>query len=240
MTAREALHVRNAVVACTRCVPCKDGPLGMEMVRGGQAAKLAMVVPEPTTKDLADQRLFRDAGGNLFRSYVNKLFSPEEVVYVPVQGCQGSTANCRSHLEAQLFALDSLSMVVLVGKAGLDAWRPDQTLTKQAGNVGRLLDKWPCMPVLNPDSCVRGYADKKDLGEQIANARALVDGHLPWDFYKMFDCPVGKCVNEASEWDPDGVGYCGKHWKSYGGTWKKARKEWVNMKVLGTQPRLSL
>jgi hypothetical protein len=238
MTGIEAVKAKLAVEQCDRCVPSKAGPLGMEIRKGGQGVEVAVIVPEPTVKDLADKRLFRDAGGNLFRAFAR--IDVDRIAYLPVQGCQGSSEYCRSHLEAQLHSLGNLRLVLLVGKAGMDAWRPDQTLTKQAGKVGRMLDKWYCMPVLNPESCKRGYADKKELGRQMESAWAMLDGELPWEFHKMWECPVGKCTLDAEEWDADGVGYCKKHWRTNGGVWKKWRKEWTRMKVLGTQPRLSL
>jgi hypothetical protein len=240
MTAAQTVQNSTNVLFCTRCVPSRDGPLDMEAHLYGVNAKIAFITPEPTGEELVKRKLYvsNDNGGMLFRAMVDKQFDKSEYVIIPVKGCQGSTANCRDHLERYLHGLGRLKGVVLVGGEGKNAWRPDITLSQSQGFAYKFLDKWWCVPIINPDSVIKGYEKKADLRYQLDNVRCLVDNAFQPDFIANYDCPKRGCKLEGVEQDPDGVWYCAKHWKPSATQWKKVRKEWVENKEAAVRLKL--
>lgn len=239
----EAVKVRFRIMECRYCGTHDrgQGPIPMDISAGGNKAKLAILVPEPNNEEIQRHQLYRKhPGNNLLRAYVNRKFDQDEVAWVPVQACQGSVANCRTWLEAQLYALPELQCVLLPGKYALDAWRTDLLLKNMAGHTGVMLDRWKVYVSHNPETIAIGHGDREDFKQQMTWVDHLVHGDIDYEQFEQFDCPVKGCGFEGTERDRDGVWYCVKHNKTHGGNWKKARKQWDQEKLAVTQPRLNL
>lgn len=244
MTARSLILARNEVKQCRRCTNHADQPLAMEVNSGGGAAiqaEVAFIVPAPTNGDLRIGKV-KERGFMYFRAVLNQILSPEAYTIVPVAGCRGREAMCRSHLEAQLYSLENCHGVVLVGKEALDAWRPDQTLAYSSGRVYQMLDRWWCVPLDHPEAVTQGWVGKQEYRDKLMLVGDLVLDDWPEPKSEGYAtmCPVRRCGFKATWWDNDEVGYCEKHRKSHGGTWKKWRKQWDSWKMMGTQERLEI
>lgn len=251
MTAIELVKARQAVTTCDRCSNSLGYVGKNQPAFGGigamQDVRVAFIIPPLTVNELVNRGRLKDMNMQYLRALVMQQFREEEVAWVPVAGCRGSVSSCRSHLEAQLYAMERLEGVVLVGGDGLDAWRPDQHLTNTAGKLFMMLNRWWCIPIHHPDSIVSHYGDKEEYARWIKLAHGLAhddddpSGPSAWDeAHRMEDCPIRRCGFKATWWDPDEVGYCEKHKAKHGGQWRKVRKQWDQWKATSLELRLPI
>ena len=117
---------------------------------------------------------------------------------------------------------------LLVGATGVNLFRGDLQVSKQAGMVF-VWDGVAAVMVVNHPGVLKlkgGRQAKRDMKKALEVFRGIVDGER-----KVLE-EVGRvcvwCGGEVREIDEDGVGYCTMHWKNGGdGRRMEAQERWV-------------
>lgn len=181
-------------------------------------------------------RPFVGKSGKLLRAMIQQYANvdPDEVFWMNTLTChpkrEGTT---RAPTTAEMMAgrglmMDTLSLsrsrnVLLVGATALSAFRYDLKLSALHGSAFIWKSRYLVMPVFHPALILRKQEMKKDLADDLEKWADVLKGN--WHRYMGRSCV--KCSENVYELDPDGVGYCRKHWERYGmKAYRKAVDKW--------------
>lgn len=100
--------------------------------------------------------------------------------------------------------------VMLIGLGPLHIWRPALKMKDIQGYSGVMERRWVVYPMTNPITVLREPMLQGQWRQDLYNLSDMIRGNL--EFNLMKKC-AGKCDDNAMMYDPDGIGWCQKHWK---------------------------
>lgn len=166
----------------------------------------------------------RDAGFNdgemMFANTVSCFPNDKSKIRAPTQD---EMMACRGNLMDQL-ELAGTRYVLFCGATALKAFRDDLKVSQVHGQVFIWESRWAVMPVYHPAGILR----------QRHLADAWYDDLVKWkdivreetSALSALSMTCSRCGDWAEWHDPDGVGFCTRHWKRYGDSWKTQRARW--------------
>lgn len=223
-----------------------------EFSGNGSTNCTALVISDaPTNSDLIKGKPFSDRGGMLLRAIVHDVLVKGGIdgrgigwTYAvhTLPGKTGKTkqpttdekASSRSYLERVIRSLEP-DTILVTGAVALSCWRQDLSVSTHRGYAGLWYDI-PTLITVHPASVIRGnYNDRHYLTRDLESLYCICTG-MGWRAFGFDRC--SRCKADADHHDPDGVGYCFKHWKQFRTQWKKDRQRWTKLKAIAAQPTL--
>lgn len=236
--AKERARVKRQVKTCTRCPlsqnPGCTGPVPMD-VPPGIKAKVLVVGEAPGKVEDKRGRPFVGPAGRMMRAMMERSgFDLEEVGWCNVVSCWPTREpptptvremqDCRGNLRDQVVASGSL-YVVLAGGIATQSWRGDLKVSDVHGKVFLWGGTWVVMPVFHPAAVLRDVNKKKPTLDDLEKFAGMV---ARGEVLDALEARCVKCGEGVEHYDPDGVGFCGRHWMKYGNEWKVQMGKWSN------------
>lgn len=134
---------------------------------------------------------------------------------------------CRGNLMEQL-RISGWQYVLLVGSHALGAFRSDLKVSEVHGSLYVWMNQWIVMPIFHPAAILRNPGLKSQTVEDLTRWYSVIQTN---ELSIPDSTMCSRCGGTATMYDPDGVGYCERHWKKWGTTWKKQRARWTDKKL---------
>lgn len=265
--------VKHTIQSCTACeLVCGMQELGVSPVPYSApfTPSFCVVGEGPGSDESRVGRPFVGRSGKLLRAMLGAVgITGSDVLFANVVSCwpkasdgkatraptQKEAAACRGNLLAQTL-LCRKPYVLLVGGTALSAVRPDLKVSKVHGRIllwnveveGEVFQSYYCMPILHPAAILRQRVLKDPTMDDLRRWADIVKGEIDPEVLLGVDkqgeltCVI--CGDYMSHFDPDGVGYCEKHWGRHGREWLAARdrgegQNQTKVKVRGKYARVS-
>jgi len=101
--------------------------------------------------------------------------------------------------------------VLLVGSAAMSLWRQGLKMKDIQGHSGVMQGRWVVAPIANPVTVLREPMLQAEWRLALYGFMDLVANQE--DFNLRAGCIESKCTEGAMMYDPDGIGWCKRHWK---------------------------
>lgn len=149
---------------------------------------------------------------------------------------EGEVRACREHLLAQV-GMVTTPFILLVGATALSCVRRDLKVSTSHGRVflwhletgTRVV-----MPIYHPASILRQDALKNVTLADLNRWASIVHGQ-DLSVLSQQNCVI--CQSSPSNWDPDAIGYCERHWSRHGNDWKLAKEFWTGKAKKKVKPK---
>lgn len=198
-----------------------------------------MVGEAPGRREDEKGKPFVGPAGKFMRGMMEHVgFDMGEVGWCNVVSCwpgrepptpkQSEMMACRGNLRDQVVTSGAM-YVLLAGGIATQAWRGDLKVSDVHGKVFLWGGMWMVMPVYHPAAILRDSTKKKPTLIDLARFREVVEGD---EGLGALEIRCVKCGEGVEHYDPDGVGWCQRHWLKYGNQWKVELKKWSNDKVV--------
>lgn len=171
----------------------------------------------------------------LLRALVDEVLDVDAVGWLSVTKAEGDDPPSyevrrrdREWMTTELAAVNP-SGVILVGATVRDCWRGDLAMTLWHGQVGTWLDKWAVMPIHHPAQVFARHPEiKLSMRADLSGFPQAMELYHESRFLGQagFCGDCGTRLDVGDNRDPDGVGYCARHWVKNGGMWEKQRARW--------------
>lgn len=136
---------------------------------------------------------------------------------------------CRGNMVKQRQAAHC-KYIVLVGSTALSAFRDDLKISRVHGRVYIWDNTWVVMPIYHPAKALRERGIREDIVEDLAKFILVAKGEMSWQTALSYECSL--CQEWIHYFDPNGVGYCKKHWELDEGRlqdeWRRNREQWTD------------
>lgn len=238
--AKERVKVKMKVKGCRECELSQkcDGPVPIAGPESGGAARVVVIGEAPGVVENKRGRPFVGPAGKLQRAMMEQAgFDLDEVAWLNTISCwptrepptpnRGEMMACRGNLRDQVVASGGL-YVLLVGGIATSAWRGDLKVSDVHGQCFIWGGMWIVMPVMHPAAVLRNQLLKAPTISDLTRFAEIVKGDVG---LAALGVTCVKCGEDVDHYDPDGVGFCSRHWMKYGNQWKEELKKWSNEKV---------
>lgn len=243
--------VRAGIVSCTACelhcgMPVTPVPYSAPPLHVNPPSFIA-IGEGPGPEEASRGMPFVGKSGKLLRAMLGTVgLNVESVMFANVVSCWPKDASgkgtraptdkeamaCRGNLIGQVLLSVQHPYVLLVGGTALRSVRPDLKVSRVHGQVflwnveveEEVVGTWVVMPILHPAAILRQRVFKEPTILDLRKWADIVKGELD-----ALSCLYDTCVI-CGEWlahlDPDGIGYCDRHWARHGRDWQQARVFW--------------
>lgn len=241
--------VTRQVSSCTACGLVCGMPHGPVPYTGPSDGLFTAIGEGPGPDESRLGAPFVGRSGKLLRAMLSQVhIGWDQVLRANVVSCWPKTTDgkgtrapsdaearaCRENLLSQV-GIGNAPFVLLVGGTALRAVRPDLKVSKIHGMIflwtmvdpltgSNLWSNW-VMPILHPAAILRQRVLKEPTIQDLKLWADIVKGEMDPAMCLSDGCVV--CNDFLSHYDPDGVGYCEKHWGRHGNDWKLAREFWL-------------
>lgn len=231
MANQRKLEVRSQIITCTACqlhTKCKApvpfrGPIPPDYIVVGEA---------PGEQEDAEGKPFVGPAGQILMTLLKSAgLDPERALFINTVSCypvdfegKGRTPSasevkaCADNLTAQL-EVAQCNFILATGRVPLDALRPGLKISKAHGHpimLGSTREEVSSiflMPTFHPSYVLRtggeGSSSADAVVKDMVKLRKALEGA---NYLELTSDLCLECVEEATRWTVDGLGYCKEHW----------------------------
>lgn len=239
--AKERGVLTRDVKSCTSC-DLHSNCLGPVPFSGTSNAMLAFMGEAPGPQENRMGEPFVGKSGQLLRRILTELGIDVEAdcYFYNAASCfpnintkirvpsHDELSACRSNLIRQRQASHT-KYHVLVGSTALSTFRDDLKISRVHGRIYIWDNTYVVMPIYHPAKALREKGYRQDIIDDLERFLLVVKGEMAWTQALSYECSL--CQEWIWHFDPNGVGYCKKHWELEEGRlqheWRRNREQWT-------------